>query len=118
MATSRASKKAQKTLTQEMSALLAKTFLPDLTSRARQPAVEHALRQRWQAERDRKRTAADFDEWVSATVEQVGAAWILSCVFVRVLEDRGFPDRRRIAGEGADDSLQQFLEDRARVDRA
>ena len=110
MATPRASKKAQKTLTQEMSALLAKTFLPDLTSRARQPAVEHALRQRWQAERDRKRTAADFDEWVSATVEQVGAAWILSCVFVRVLEDRGFLDRRRIAGEGADDSLQQFLE--------
>ena len=103
-------KRAQKTLTQEMSILLAKTFLPDLTARSQQPAVARALRERWLVERDDKRTAAGLNEWVSATIEQVGAAWILSCVFVRVLEDRGFLERRRIAGEGADDSLQQFLE--------
>ena len=103
-------KKAGKTLTQEMAGLLAKTLIPDLTARARQPAIEHALCQRWEAEKAGSRTAAGFDEWVGHMVEQVGAAWILSCLFVRVLEDRGFLDRRRIAGEGASDSLQHFIE--------
>jgi hypothetical protein len=103
-------KKAGKTLTQEMAGLLAKTLIPDLTARARQPAIERALRQRWEAEKAGSRTAAGFDEWVGHMVEQVGAAWILSCLFVRVLEDRGFLDRRRIAGEGASDSLQHFIE--------
>ena len=103
-------KKAGKTLTQEMAGLLANTLIPDLTARAKQPAIEHALRQRWEAEKAGSRTAAGLDEWVGHMVEQVGAAWILSCLFVRVLEDRGFLDRRRIAGEGAADSLQHFIE--------
>ncbi|HZL19369.1 MAG TPA: BREX-2 system adenine-specific DNA-methyltransferase PglX, partial [Polyangia bacterium] len=107
---SRGARGKAKTLTEEMATLLAKTLVPDLTERARQPAVERSLRQRWEAERSASRSAADFADWVEHTVEQVGAAWILSCVFVRVLEDRGFLDRRRIAGEGAMDSLQQFIE--------
>jgi hypothetical protein len=93
-----------------MAGLLANTLIPDLTARAKQPAIEHALRQRWEAEKAGSRTAAGLDEWVGHMVEQVGAAWILSCLFVRVLEDRGFLDRRRIAGEGAADSLQHFIE--------
>lgn len=103
-------KQAEKTLTQEMKALLAKVFMPDLEARAKQPAVEQALRERWQAEREAKRTADEFKDWVEHTVEQVGAAWILSCLFVRVLEDRGYLERRRLAGEGAMDSFQQFSE--------
>jgi hypothetical protein len=108
---SRAKKpKAEKTLTQEMAALLEKRLLPDLTQRAGEPEVRRALQIRWEAERAQRRTAAEFDEWVGQTVEQVGAAWILSCLFVRVLEDRGYLDRHRLAGEGAEDSLHQFFE--------
>lgn len=103
-------KKAEKTLTQELAALLEKELLPDLVDRARQPTVAESLRHRWEAERQARRTADELGDWVSHTVEQVGAAWILSCVFVRVLEDRGLLERRRLAGEGASDSLQQFFE--------
>jgi hypothetical protein len=43
-----------------------------------------------------------------AVVVQVAAAWLLSCVFVRVLEDRGL-SLARIAGPGARDSEEAFF---------
>lgn len=97
-------------MTGELAALLARELVPDLTRRARQPAVEQALRRRHAAERAARRTAATFEAWAAHTVEQVGAAWILSCLFVRVLEDRGLMDRRRIAGPGALDAQQLFFD--------
>ncbi len=38
----------------------------------------------------------------------MGAAWLLSAVFVRYLEDQGLIEHRRIAGDGAEDSQKRF----------
>ncbi len=106
---SRGTKKG-KTLAKELGALLAKTLLPDLRARAKAAAVDAVLRQRWEHERGEDRTAERFEDWADQLIEQVGAAWVLSCVFVRTLEDRGLVARRRIAGEGAADSEHYFYE--------
>jgi hypothetical protein len=73
-------------------------------------AVMKALEARHAAEREAKRTGDSWDEWLRAFVGQVGAAWLLSCVFVRTLEDRGLLGRARIAGPGAIDCQRLFFE--------
>lgn len=102
--------KKQVTLTQALAQFLAKTLLPDLKARAAEPAVDQALQRQWQAEKAANRTADGFPAWQQRTLEQVGAAWVLSCVFVRTLEDRDLLARRRLAGPGALDSEQLFFE--------
>ena len=102
--------KKQITLTQALAQFLAKTLLPDLKARAAEPAVNEALQRQWQAEKAANRTADGFPAWQQRTLEQVGAAWVLSCVFVRTLEDRDLLARRRLAGPGALDSEQLFFE--------
>ncbi|WP_437338437.1 BREX-2 system adenine-specific DNA-methyltransferase PglX [Sorangium sp. So ce394] len=105
----RKTKTVERNLTRELSALLAKTLLPDLKERARPENVREALRERWAQERKEHRTADDFDDWIPRTLEQIGVAWILSCVFVRTLEDRGYLTHARIAGEGAADAEELFF---------
>jgi hypothetical protein len=102
--------KKQVTLTQALSQFLGKTLVPDLKVRAAERSVEGALRRQWQAEKDGKRTADSFIEWRDRALEQIGAAWVLGCVFVRTLEDRELLARRRLAGPGAGDSEQLFFE--------
>ncbi|MEP6651902.1 MAG: BREX-2 system adenine-specific DNA-methyltransferase PglX [Myxococcales bacterium] len=104
------SSKKQLTLTQALAQFLTRTLLPDLKERAKHPAVNAALMRQWQAEKAAHHTADAFLAWEPRTLEQVGAAWILSCVFVRTLEDRELLGRRRIAGPGASDSEQLFFE--------
>jgi len=88
-----------------------KLLRDDLLARAKgSPAVSEALRSRHDNERSEQRTADSFVEWQGHLVEQVAAAWLLSCVFVRTLEDRGLLDHARLAGPGASDSLRLFLE--------
>lgn len=83
----------------------------DLLGRAQgSGAVRRALEARHRAEVERKRTGETFEVWLRSFVGQVGAAWLLSCVFVRTLEDRGLLDQARIAGPGALDSERQFFE--------
>jgi hypothetical protein len=89
----------------------------DLLERARaSAAITLALARRHAAEREAGRTAATLDEWQRALVVQVAAAWLLSCVFVRTLEDRGagagagLLGHGRIAGPGAMDSQRQFFD--------
>jgi len=90
---------------------LLKELSVDLLSRADgSPAVTEALKARHAEERKAERTADGFPEWRRAFVEQVAAAWMLSCVFVRTLEDRGLLGRNRIAGVGAEDSWKAFLQ--------
>lgn len=98
------------TLTQALAQFLAKQLLPDLKTRAADPGVSAALTRQWEAEKKANRTADGFDAWQARTLEQVGAAWVLSCVFVRTLEDRDLLARRRLAGSGATDSEQLFFE--------
>ncbi len=83
----------------------------DLLARARGSApVREALRLRHEAERGAKRTADPLEVWERHFVTQVAASWLLSCVFVRTLEDRGLLGHNRIAGPGATDSQRLFFE--------
>ncbi len=81
----------------------------DLLERARASrGVSSALLERHAEEVAAHHTADDLDSWQRQLVRQIAAAWILSCVFVRVLEDRGLLTRNRIAGPGAEDSEKAF----------
>jgi hypothetical protein len=83
----------------------------DLLERARGSApVREALRLRHEAERAARRTADPLEAWERHFVTQVAASWVLSCVFVRTLEDRGLLGHNRIAGPGAADSQRLFFE--------
>src|SRR5260221_13050873 len=69
---------------------LLKELAADLLARADgSGAVTEALQARHAQEQKAERTADAYREWRRALVEQVAAAWLLSCVFVRTLEDRG-----------------------------
>jgi type I restriction-modification system DNA methylase subunit len=90
---------------------LLKRLEADLRARAAtSPAVTRALEARWEAEKKAERTAESFAAWSAALATQVAAAWLLSCVFVRTLEDRGLLRRPRIAGPGALDSQKLFFQ--------
>lgn len=90
---------------------LLKTLAADLLKRADDsPAVTAALQARHEKERKAERTGDAYLEWRRGFVEQVAAAWLLSCVFVRTLEDRGLLGRNRIAGPGAQDGWKAFLQ--------
>jgi hypothetical protein len=83
----------------------------DLLERADQsPAVTRGLEARHAAEQAAQRTAESFVTWRRSFVDQVAAAWLLSCVFVRTLEDRGLVGQARLGGPGATDSQRLFLE--------
>lgn len=87
------------------------TLTSDLLARAdASPAVTRALEARHAAEQAAQRTAESFVTWRRSFVDQVAAAWLLSCVFVRTLEDRGLVGQARLAGPGAADSQRLFLE--------
>ncbi len=83
----------------------------DLRQRAEaSPAVTRALRDQYDREKAAERTAETFAGWTAALATQVAAAWLLSCVFVRTLEDRGLLRQARIAGPGAIDSQRLFFQ--------
>ena len=88
-----------------------KTLEADLLSRARSSAaLTRALKVRHGADEEGRRTADAYDPWLRHFVEQVAAAWLLSCVFVRTLEDRDLLGQPRIAGPGAADAQRTFLQ--------
>jgi len=64
------------------------------------PEVGAHLRQEFEEATEAHRTAQTFDEWRSDAITQTAAAWVLSCVFVRFLEDNTLIDPPRIAGPG------------------
>jgi hypothetical protein len=103
-------KKGERTLTQELASFLSKVLVPDLAERAKTREVHQALEKRYLHEKAAHRTSESLAEWVARTVEQVGAAWVLSCLFIRTLEDRELLGQRRLAGPGAKDSYGQFIE--------
>ncbi|MFO0756696.1 MAG: hypothetical protein U0359_09405 [Byssovorax sp.] len=82
----------------------------DLLERARGSAgLREGLAARHEAERAARRTADPREVWERHFVTQVAASWLLSCVFVRTLEDRGLLGHARIAGPGAADSQKLFF---------
>ena len=75
----------------------------DLLARAESsevPEVGEWLRGEYARAKEAERTAESFSQWTSAFATQVAAAWVLSGVFARFLEDNSLVDPPRIAGPG------------------
>ncbi|KIG17731.1 putative DNA methylase [Enhygromyxa salina] len=83
----------------------------DLLKRADgSPAVTRALKERHASEKSNNLTADTYAVWRRQIVVQIAASWLLSCVFVRTLEDRGLLESNRIAGEGALGAQHSFFQ--------
>jgi hypothetical protein len=78
-----------------------KALEKDLLARAKAESVEAGLKKAWEDEQKAGQTGLGFDPWRRERVTQLTAAWILSVVFVRTLEDRGYIDPR-VAGASGD----------------
>jgi SAM-dependent methyltransferase len=82
----------------DMQAVL-RTLEADLLERSEAiPAVQVVLRSEYQRARTAERTAQSYEDWRSDYITQIAAAWVLSGVFVRFLEDNRLIDPPRIAG--------------------
>jgi len=82
---------------------LLKRLEDDLRERALNPASEVPelriqLQAEWQAARDAGRTAETFESWAGQVITQAGVHWLLSCVFLRFIEDNGLVERPWIGG--------------------
>ena len=64
------------------------------------PEVGKSLRGEYEKAKQAERTAQNYEDWRSDHITQVAAAWVLSCVFVRFLEDNRLIDPPKIAGPG------------------
>jgi hypothetical protein len=62
------------------------------------PELRGQLQAEWQAARDAERTAETFESWAEQVITQAGVHWLLSCVFLRFIEDNGLVDRPWISG--------------------
>lgn len=78
-----------------------KALEKDLLARAKTERVEAGLRAAWEDEQKAGQTGFGFEPWRRERVTQLAVAWILSVVFVRTLEDRGYIDPR-VAGASSD----------------
>jgi hypothetical protein len=68
-----------------------------LTARE-QPDLDASLRAEWQAARDADRCAETFETWADQIITQAGVHWLLSCVFLRFIEDNQLVDRPWLGG--------------------
>lgn len=78
------------------------------------PEIGARLQSEYDRARAARRTAATLEEWRTDRITQAAVAWVLSCVFVRFLEDNDLITPPRIAGPGdrlstARDSHQHFF---------
>jgi N-6 DNA Methylase len=64
------------------------------------PDVGRKLREEYTAAQAADRTAQSYEDWRSDAITQAAAAWVLSCVFVRFLEDNQLVRTPKIAGPG------------------
>ncbi|MHC4880849.1 MAG: hypothetical protein ACYTGL_30725, partial [Planctomycetota bacterium] len=84
------------------------------------PEVGEWLRSEYEKAKESERTAQTFKQYVDDFVTQLAAAWVLSCVFVRFLEDNELIDPPRIAGaknrlDRARDEHTLFFQDAERA---
>ncbi|WP_252180112.1 BREX-2 system adenine-specific DNA-methyltransferase PglX [Endozoicomonas sp. 4G] len=68
-------------------------------SESRDDLTKH-LKEEYQKAVDAKRTAEHFVAWLEGQITQAAVAWILTCVFVRFLEDNQLLDAPMLAGPG------------------
>ena len=81
------------------------TDLLDRSDSSEVPEVGETLRSEYERAKDAERTGQNFEDWRSDAITQNAAAWVLSCVFVRFLEDNLLIDPPKIAGP--DERLQR-----------
>jgi hypothetical protein len=62
------------------------------------PDLKASLQAEWQAARDANRTAETFESWSDQVITQAGVHWLLSCVFLRFIEDNTLVERPWIGG--------------------
>ncbi len=78
---------------------LLKRFEDDLRQRIADVAeLKAGLQAEWQAARDADRTAETFESWVDQVITQAGVHWLLSCVFLRFIEDNELVERPWLSG--------------------
>lgn len=62
------------------------------------PNLKASLHAEWQAACDAKRTAETLDGWRDQVITQAGVHWLLSCVFLRFIEDNALVERPWLSG--------------------
>lgn len=67
--------------------------------------LKTSLQAEWQAARDAKRCAETFETWVDQVITQAGVHWLLSCVFLRFIEDNELVARPWLGGTPASGRL-------------
>ncbi len=78
---------------------LLKRFEDDLRQRIADVAeLKASLQAEWQAARDADRTAETFESWADQVITQAGVHWLLSCVFLRFIEDNELVERPWLSG--------------------
>jgi hypothetical protein len=83
-----------------------KTLEDDLRQRVGElPALQDSLQSEWSAARDAQRTADTFETWLEPQLTQAAVHWLLSCVFVRFIEDNELVDRPWLSGPPASGRL-------------
>ncbi|MEY4245618.1 MAG: hypothetical protein RLZZ245_3203, partial [Verrucomicrobiota bacterium] len=86
------------------------------------PALDARLKAQYQLAKDAKRTAFAYTVWRDGELTQSAVGWVLSCVFVRFLEDNDLLERPFLSGVGenrgvADETrAAYFRENRAASD--
>lgn len=69
-----------------------------LSSTSEVPELRGQLQAEWQTALDAERTAETFESWTEQVITQAGVHWLLSCVFLRFIEDNGLVERPWIGG--------------------
>lgn len=83
------------------------TLEADLRDRISEvPGLKSTLQTEWQTARDADRTAETFESWADQVITQAGVHWLLSCVFLRFIEDNTLVERPWIGGTPASGRLE------------
>ena len=78
---------------------LLKRLEADLLQRIEEvPELQSSLQAEWQAARDADRCAEPFQTWADQVITQAAVHWLLSCVFLRFIEDNQLVDRPWLGG--------------------
>jgi hypothetical protein len=79
-------------------------------------AIDAGLKKEYDEARAADRTGSTYEEWRADLITQVAVAWVLSCVFVRFLEDNALIHPPRISGPlhgaGTDAGLMRARDER------
>ena len=85
-------------LLQDLQRLLPKIEQDILAYTESKPELNSHLKQEYAKAKEAKRTAEHFVAWREAQITQAAVAWLLTCVFIRFLEDNELLDEPVIAG--------------------